>query len=103
MFVEVDIKDLVVDKKYLILTKHCHFNRNYRTGTFKRHEILYGTKLNAILNYSKLHEGVHSKRNYKNDCAFFEFVPQKQRIQQDMEQRALNQILKRIVNDDFTW
>jgi hypothetical protein len=34
---------------------------------------------------------------------YYRFVSQKERIQQAMEQRALNKILNRLVNDDFTW
>ncbi len=103
MFIEVNIKDLVVGKKYLVLTNYCHLVRNYRIVTIKRLEILYESKLNAIFDDVKLHKGVHSQRNYKDTCAFFEFIPQKEKIQQAMEQRALDKILKRVINDDFTW
>ena len=34
---------------------------------------------------------------------YYTFVSQKEKIQQAMEQRALDKILKRLVNDDFTW
>jgi hypothetical protein len=33
----------------------------------------------------------------------FELIPQKEKIQQAMEKRALDKILKQLVNDDFTW
>ena len=103
MFVEVDIKDLVVGKKYVVLTKYCHLSRDYRTVTIKRLDIMPDSRINAIFDNVKLYQGVHSQRNYKDECAFFEFIPQKERIQQAMEQRALDKILKRLVNDDFTW
>jgi hypothetical protein len=38
-------------------------------------------------------------RNMKGK--FFVFVPQKEKIQQAMEQRSLNMILKRLVNKEF--
>lgn len=42
-------------------------------------------------------------RNKKRDPNYFAFVPQKEKIQQDMEKRALDKILKRLVNEDFIW
>lgn len=39
----------------------------------------------------------------KNKKEFFAFVPQKEKIQQVMEQRALDKILKRLINNDFSW
>lgn len=37
-------------------------------------------------------------------CKFYEFVPQKARIQSDMERRALNMIIRRLLGDDcFEW
>ena len=38
------------------------------------------------------------------DPTFYEFVPQKERIQSDMERRAVNLILRRLIGDDcFEW
>ena len=40
----------------------------------------------------------------KHMCLYYyAYVSQKEQIQQAMEQRALDKILKRLVNDDFTW
>jgi hypothetical protein len=35
--------------------------------------------------------------------SYYAFVSKKEKIQQAMEQRALNKILKRLINHDFVW
>jgi hypothetical protein len=39
----------------------------------------------------------------KTRASNFAFVQQKEKIQQAMEQRALNKILKSLVNENFEW
>jgi hypothetical protein len=35
--------------------------------------------------------------------SYYAFVLKKEKIQQAMEQRAFDKILKRLINDDFRW
>jgi hypothetical protein len=59
-------------------------------------------KLNIDLNEDLYYpDHMHFKRN---TVAFKRIVvSQKEKIQQAMEKRALDKILKRLVNHDFTW
>ena len=104
MFAEVDSDDLVVGVKYAILLRgdSCMYRTGIletskRGGTF-RYTIPH-TDIKDIDTYNTLRnmQGVH-----KNLC-YYAFVQQKEKIQQAMEQRALDKILKRLVNDDFIW
>jgi len=106
MFTEVDAKDMVVGEKYAILVRNDPWT--YRTGTFKETKEFQG----QIFDYVKVHDGIHNVdmysalRNMQNkskNISYYAFVPQKERIVQAMEQRALQKILQCIVNDDFTW
>ena len=106
MFVEVDAKELVVGVKYAILIQHELWK--YRTGTFKIHRGTVG----RTFHYMKEHSGIenidtYSKlRNIQNmdkHISYYAFVPKKERIQQDIEKRALDKILRCLINDDFTW
>ena len=47
--------------------------------------------------------GFRNNVKIKNDYYYYAFVPKKEKIQQAMEKRALDKILKRLINDDFTW
>lgn len=106
MFAEVDVKDMVVDKKYAILVRNDPWT--YRTGTFKETKVFHG----QIFHYVKVHDGIQNVdtysalRNIQNKnktISYYTFVPQKERITQAMETRALQKMLQCIVNDDFTW
>ena len=104
MFIGVRAEDLVVGKKYALTlaTSTCR----YCTATFESIDSEY-----VWFNNRKEYSGIQHINTYnilrniynENHSNYFAFVSQKERIQQAMEQRALDKILKRIVNDDFTW
>jgi hypothetical protein len=103
MFFNVDAKDLVVGTKYVIAVYH----DKYYTARFGYHTSGPGQHFYDAKQYSRIkniymHNIIQNVYN-KNRDACIVFVPQKEKIQQAMEQRALDKILKRIVNDDFTW
>ena len=101
MFVEVDTKDLAVNTKYAIIAT---FDAGiYTTAIFDSYR-----RGNPRFHTPKEHSGdTYNKlvtiRNKKNNPNFYVFVPQKDKIQRDMEQRAFDKIVKRLINDDFTW
>jgi hypothetical protein len=78
----------------------------YTTGTFKR------CKWSGLtFENTKEHSGIENEtynmlltmRNKNGNPNFFAFISKKEKIQQAMEKRALDKILKRLVNDAFTW
>ena len=107
MFAEVVKNDLVVGVKYAIVMRYdaC----KYKTGVFKHHyNGLGGTS--QWFYYMEEHswseniDTYMTLRNMQNKpIGYYAFVPQKEKIQQAMEQRALDKILRRLINDDFTW
>ena len=92
----------MVGVKYAILMQHDLWK--YRTGTFRVRQtygqtFYYMKEHCAIENidtYSKL-------RNMDKHISYYAFFPKKEQVAQAMEQRALDKILRRIINDDFTW
>ena len=105
MFVGVDANDLVPGAKYAmdIGFSEC----KYSTGMFRCHESghtlwWYYTKDYSGVKHINTYNTLRDMKN-KNYSQFFTFVSQIEKIQQAMEQRALDKILKRLVNDDFTW
>ena len=97
MYEEIEYQNLVPGEKYQI--KDLPEINCFHTGIFKKDD---GFQLFERVMY----HGYGSREVF--NCAFkykfyYRFVPQKQQIQQAMEQRALDKILKRLVNDDFTW
>ena len=110
MFVEVKNTDMVVGVKYAIVEVDNLVR--YYTGTFrccqrgcantfhymKPHYYIENTDL-----YNEI-QGTQYKSQYTGKAFYcFAFVPKKEKIQQAMEQRALNKILKRLVNEEFQW
>ena len=106
MFVEVESEDLVVDTKYAIIST---FNIDiYLTTTIEFSE--WGSPIYSNL---KEHSGIENSTYNKlltikgetgtDYFIYFAFVPQKEKIQEAMEKRALDKILKRLINDDFIW
>jgi len=108
MFVEVEPEDLVVDTKYAIISTY-NIDK-YLTTTIERSE--WGSPIYSNL---KEHSGIENRNTYNKLLTikdkekgpdyfiYFAFVPQKEKIQQKMEQRALNMSLKRVVNEEFQW
>jgi hypothetical protein len=108
MFVEVEPEDLVVDTKYAIIST---FNIDkYLTTTIEFSK--WGSPIYSNL---KEHLGIENRYTYNKLLTikdkekgpdyfiYFAFVPQKEKIQESMEKRALNKILKQLINDDFIW
>ena len=43
-------------------------------------------------------------KHYKTTLTFYEWIPKKEQIQWQMERRAVNQIVRRLIGDDyFQW
>jgi hypothetical protein len=109
MFVEVEPEDLVVDTKYAIIST---YNKNkYLTTTIEFSE--WGSPIYSNL---KEHSGIENRNTYNKLLTikdkekgpdyfiYFAFVPQKEKIQEAMEKRALNKILNQIIGDElFVW
>jgi hypothetical protein len=105
MFVEVELNNLIDGEKYATLST---FNIDeYWTTIIETSE--WGS---PIWGYLKQYSGIENRntynklltiRNKENSPNFYAFIPQKEKIQQAMEQRALDKILKQLINDDFTW
>ena len=109
MFVEVEPEDLVVDTKYAIISTY-NIDK-YLTTTIEFSE--WGSPIYSNL---KEHSGIENRNTYNKLLSiknketgpdyfiYFAFVPQKEKIQEAMEKRALDKILKRVTNDDlFVW
>ena len=105
MFVEVNHKDLVVGEKYMIKTNN--FVNAYHIGKFTEH-VGWACQLfeNVIFFYGsiKIEQGyMYMESSPFKKLVYYAFIPKKEQIQQAMEKRALDKILNRIVNDDFSW
>ena len=103
MFVGVEAKDLVSGTKYVTLVGI--FVPRYYTATYiyrSGRGMFYHTKEYSGIQYINTYN-ILLNMKIKNKSEFFVFVPKKEKIQQAMEQRALNKILKRLVNDEFQW
>jgi hypothetical protein len=97
MFEEVSFQDLVVGKKYQI--KSLPESGCYHTGIFKEDNGFQAFERVMYHGYGS-REVFNCEFKYK---FYYAFVSQKERIQQAMEQRALDIVLKRIVNEEFIW
>jgi len=90
-----------------------HYNKKYKISGLHDYSGIYKGKVW----YNELFLEFHNVRNLtcKDEIylhtrvflpcrLFYEFVSQKERIQWDMELRALNQIIRRVLGDDhFSW
>ena len=105
MFAEVDKNDLVVGVKYAILMDHDQWK--YRTGTFRVQQTygqtFYYMKEHCAIENVDTYNKLLNVKNMDKSIGYYAFVPKKEKITQTMEQRALDKILKRVVNNDFTW
>ena len=114
MFQPINGNDLVVGQKYKI--KYSSRDHYYHTGIFKHiainqpcnyqvfdRVILYFGRCNTPQNTYDDNVSIQVFQFEFTSMLYYAFVSQKEQIQQSMEQRALNKILKRLVNDDFTW
>jgi len=105
MFVKVDPSELEIGVKYAILTRAdyftyftCIFN-GYKNGRRSFHY----TKPHSYIENVDTYTAIRNVQDMDTDITFYVFVPQKEKIQQAMEKRALDKILKRVVNEDFIW
>jgi hypothetical protein len=112
MFVEVEPEDLVVGVKYALL--YWHDPVRYSTGTFEYrngdssvHKFHYLKKHYYIENayfYNEFLRIEYNSQRTGKPFYYYAFVSKKDKIQQRMEKRALDKILKRVTNDDlFVW
>jgi hypothetical protein len=96
MFVPIRPQELVYGTKYKIVDPNDPFSMEfYKIGTFVR--IAY--KFKGVWYYLFRVNG--RKKFFTSNCMFYKFISENP--QEKMEQRALNKILKRLINDDFTW
>lgn len=108
MFIEVKNIDMIVGVKYAIL--HCPNPVAYSTGTF---EYRNGDSSVNKFHYMKKHYYIENTYFYNEiqrlqktgfTFKYYAFVSKKDKIQQRMEKRALDKILKRIIGDElFVW
>jgi len=112
VFEKVDFINLVKGTKYLIIFK-ANFQSMIDIGTFDNYEaididlfyvpeetanFINITCINDVNSHSyKLKETSYYDLNTRN---FFRIIPQKERIQKEMEQRALNIILRNLIGDN---
>lgn len=98
MFVEVKTEDLVVDTKYAILS-------TFNIDTYLMTTIEFSEWGSPIYSNLKEHSGIENRNTYNKLLTIKdkEKGPQKEKIQEAMEKRALDKILKRVINDDFIW
>ena len=98
MFVRIRPCELVSGTKYKVCDPNDPFSKFiefYKIGTFVR--IAY--KFKGVWHYLFRVNG--KKKFFASDCMFYKFVSENP--QEKMEQRALDKILKQLVNDVFTW
>ena len=112
MFQRVNTSDLIVGEKYMMTSKliqHLPISEWwYYTGKFHSHAMesqLFGKVVFHPNGTKRMDTPAHLIPEYRIfQCqVYYQFVSKKENIQQAMEKRALDKILKRIVNDDFSW
>jgi len=92
-FKEISVDELVPEEKYRI-----HYHKTVRVGRYAQltpYDYLYFKGKNPIFIPLSLYDPIHYY------CLFFQPIFQKDKIQQAMEQRALNLILQRTLGDPF--
>jgi hypothetical protein len=98
-FEEVSFQELQLGVKYKIKSMPHHYT--YYTGIFKgRNGIL------EVFDHVMYHGPFGSYKDNDNQFVhqfYYVLVPQKEKIQQAMEKRALHLILRRVVDDHFIW
>lgn len=107
MFQRVNVTDLIVGEKYMI-TSNLPISEWYYTGKLHSQSMetqLFGKVVFHPNGTTRMDTPAHMIPEYRIfQCqVYYQFVSKKEQIQQAMEKRALDKILKRLVNDDFTW
>lgn len=95
-FVEINFNKLIIGKKYFIKIKCTNYIIN-RFGYFNKYvEEDIGYFINMTYYKTKFHN------MYVNmDDTFYEIILQKELIQQSMEKRAINKILRQLIDESF--
>ena len=101
----MELKDLIEGEKYAMLS-------TFIIDEYWTTIIEYSEWGSPIWGYLKQYSGIENRsiynklltiKNKENSPNFYAFVPQKEKIQEAMEKRALDKILKRLINEDFSW
>jgi hypothetical protein len=103
MFQEVPFRDLVPGQKYKIkyeLVDHT-FNVGTYTGVWNNYDEFVNVYRYTIIGNKVLKDV--GKDKYFNRKVYYAFIPQKDKIQQAMEKRALVQVLSKIGIYHFDW
>jgi hypothetical protein len=98
-FEEVALHDLQVGVKYKIKTMPHHYS--YYTGIFKE----YNGRLQVFekVMYYGPFGSYYGSQNIFVHKFYYVLVPQKEKIQETMESRALHTILRGLLDPHFTW
>jgi len=100
MFQPIEVSDMQHRQKYKIIGK-CEYYGTFTGIMYKEAPIQYLIFVNVLNETNQVH--VPSKL-FISTCKFHQFVSQKTKIQSDMEMRAVNLVVGRIVGDDyFKW
>jgi hypothetical protein len=101
-FTKVGFYDLKAGEKYKIYRNPFDID-NYCTGIVRQHNTI--CVIMDRYRFNSKQKAIAFRNNIKlsGDCYYYAYISKKASIQQAMEQRALDKILKQLVNDDFTW
>jgi len=97
-FEEIDSRELQVGVKYMIKSMPHHYT--YYTGIFKQQGRL------QVFEHVFYHGPFGNHANVENEFMhmfYYKRISQKEKIQQEMEKRALHILLRRIVDESFVW
>ena len=94
MFELIHPSNLVVNKKYKIISYKTDFIGIYKSKNYFE-ENDYVTVYELFECFTK--DGATRHIHFSPDCTFYEMVP---RAQEQMERRALNIIVRRLLGDD---
>ena len=100
MFQPIEINELKLREKYKIVGK-CEYYGTF-TGLMSFPD---STQYFIFVNVCNQTNNVYvPSKLFLTTCLFKKFVSQKEKIQSDMERRAVNLLIRRIVGDNhFTW
>ena len=97
MFQQIEPDQLQYNEKYKIVGNNTYFG--FYKGTMWIYPFYVEFEKVRSLTYKYEQPCLFSQRQL-----FYKFVSQKERIQWDMELRAVNQIIRRVLGDDhFSW
>jgi hypothetical protein len=108
MFQQVHANNLIVGEKYKMYNEnYLHISEWFYTGTFYKHVALEVQVFHKVVFHAngtnRMDSPIIPEYRIFEYHIYYRFVSKKEQIQQAMEQRALDKILKRLINDDFTW